>query len=168
MCTIVSRLDVTQIFCDVDDFCSTWEQWWQQVPQLPSIIGERRSKSRMHLSEVMTIVIAFHGSGYRTFKEFYTLQVLPGWGKAFPNLVSYTRFVELMPYRIERLCCRQGEELADSLIDNVVALWYETRKGNQADFGTQAKHKSSIHRVLGVFEQKLTNSGYLNDASTTL
>ncbi|MEH2227225.1 glutathione S-transferase family protein [Nostoc sp.] len=41
--------------------------------------------------------------------------------------------------RIERLCCRQGEELADSLIDNVVGLWYETRKGNQADFGTQAK-----------------------------
>ncbi|MFS0519001.1 glutathione S-transferase family protein [Nostoc sp. UIC 10607] len=63
--------------------------------------------------------------------------------------------------RIERLYCRQGEELADSLIDNVVALWYETRKGNQADFGTQAKYQSSINRLLGVFEQKLTNSAYL-------
>ncbi|MDZ8084372.1 MAG: glutathione S-transferase family protein [Nostoc sp. DedQUE12b] len=63
--------------------------------------------------------------------------------------------------RIERLCCRQGEELADSLIDNVVALWYETRKGNQADFATQAKYQSSIDRILGVFEQKLTNSAYL-------
>jgi hypothetical protein len=76
----------------------------EQVPQLPSMTGERRSKSRMHLSEVMTIAlakltegIAFHGSGYRTFKEFYTLYVLPGWHHAFPNLVSYTRFVELMP-----------------------------------------------------------------------
>jgi hypothetical protein len=36
----------------------------------------------MSLSEVMTIVIAFHGSGYRTFKEFYTLQVRPHWQKA--------------------------------------------------------------------------------------
>ncbi|MEJ6484783.1 glutathione S-transferase family protein [Nostoc punctiforme UO1] len=63
--------------------------------------------------------------------------------------------------RIERLCCRQGEELADSLIDNIVALWYETRKGNQADFATQAKYQSSINRLLGVFEQKLTNSAYL-------
>jgi hypothetical protein len=44
----------------------------------------------------MTIVIAVHGSGFRTFKEFYTLQVLPHWKKAFPNLVSYNRFVELM------------------------------------------------------------------------
>ncbi|MEH2213183.1 glutathione S-transferase family protein [Nostoc sp.] len=63
--------------------------------------------------------------------------------------------------RIERLCCCQGEELADSLIDNVVGLWYETRKGNQADFGTQAKYQSSINRLLGVFEQKLTKSAYL-------
>ena len=63
--------------------------------------------------------------------------------------------------RIERLCCRQGEELADNLIDNVVGLWYETRKGNQADVGTQAKYQSSINRVLGVFEQKLTVSAYL-------
>src|SRR5689334_8125596 len=44
---------------------------------------------------------------------------------------------------IERWCCRQGEELADSLIDNVVGLWYETRKGNQADFDTQTKYQSS-------------------------
>ncbi|YAG15418.1 hypothetical protein NSTC745_04782 [Nostoc sp. DSM 114161] len=97
MSTIVSRLDVTQIFCDVDDLCSSWERMWEQIPQVPSMTGERRSTSRMHLSEVMTIANAFHGSGYRTFKEFYTLHVLPGWHNAFPNLVSYTRFVELMP-----------------------------------------------------------------------
>lgn len=122
MSTIVSRLDVTQIFCDVDDFCKLWEQWWQQMPQLPSMGGERRSQSRMQLSEVMTIVIAFHGSGYRTFKEFYTLQVLPGWKKAFPNLVSYTRFVELMPWCLMLLCCflhtRTGEITGISFIDS--------------------------------------------------
>lgn len=120
--SIVSRLDVTQIFCDVDDFCSSWERLWQQVPQLPSMTEERRSKSRMHLSEVMTIAIAFHGSGYRTFKEFYTLQVLPSWGHAFPNLVSYTRFVELMPWCLMLLCCflqsRRGEITGISFIDS--------------------------------------------------
>ncbi len=58
-----------------------------------------------HACEVMTIVIAFHGSGFRTFKEFYTLQVLPHWKKAFPNLVSYNRFVELMPWSLMLLCC---------------------------------------------------------------
>ncbi|MEH2204723.1 MAG: hypothetical protein V7K53_11680 [Nostoc sp.] len=97
-----SQKNAAQIFCDVDDFCNQWENLWQQVRQLPSIKGERRSKSKMHLlemhlSEVMTIAIAFHGSGYKTFKEFYTLHVLSSWCGAFPNLVSYTRFVELMP-----------------------------------------------------------------------
>lgn len=122
MSTIVSRLDITEIFCDVDDFCQQWENLWQQVPQLPSTTGERRSTSRMHLSEVMTIVIAFHGSGYKTFKEFYTLDVLTSWHEAFPNLVSYTRFVELMPWCLMLLCCflhtRTGEITGISFIDS--------------------------------------------------
>ena len=67
--------------------------------------GERRSQSRMRLREVMTIAIAFHGSGFRTFKKFYTLCVLPHWSKAFPSLVSYTRFVELMPWGLMLVCC---------------------------------------------------------------
>ena len=86
--TIVSRLDVTAIFCDVDDFCQRFKQAWSQQPQLPSLSAEKQHGSRLGLSEVMTIVIAFHGSGMRTFKDFYTLTVLPYWGKAFPNLVS--------------------------------------------------------------------------------
>ena len=72
-----SRLDLTEIFCDVDDFYCSFEQYCRSIPQLSAVTGEKRCRSRMSLSEVMTIVIAFHGSGYRTFKEFYTLQVLP-------------------------------------------------------------------------------------------
>lgn len=119
---IVSRLDVTQIFCDVDDFCQQFERHCQQYPQLPSILREKRSRSRMSLSEVMTIVIAFHGSGFRTFKDFYTLCVVPHWHKAFPHLVSYNRFVELMPWTLMLLCCflhtRQGEITGISFIDS--------------------------------------------------
>ncbi len=91
MDSIVSRLDLTQIFCDVDDFCQQFERLWQQQPQLPSMLGEKRSRSQMQLSEIMTIVIAFHGSGARTFKDFYRLTVQPYWRKAFPHLVSYNR-----------------------------------------------------------------------------
>lgn len=122
MDTIVSHLDITQIFCDVDDFCQQFEWLWQQHAQLPSILGEKRSRSRMHLSEVMAIVIAFHGSGFRTFKDFYTLQVLPYWSSAFPQLVSYNRFVELMPWSLMLLCCylstRLGEQTGISFIDS--------------------------------------------------
>jgi hypothetical protein len=48
------------------------------------------------MSEVMTIVIAFHHSGYRTFKDFYLKHVCKYWRSEFPGLVSYSRFVELM------------------------------------------------------------------------
>ncbi len=119
---IGSHLDVTQIFWDVDDFCQQFERLWQQQPQLPSMLKEKRSRSRLHLSEVMTIVIAFDGSGYRTFKDFYTLQVLPHWRGAFPRLVSYNRFVELMPWSLMLLCCylysRLGEMTGISVIDS--------------------------------------------------
>ena len=74
---MTSRLDITQIFWDVDDFCNQWSRLWRKQKQLPSMPNEKRCRSRMSLSEVMTIVIAFHGSGFRTFEEFYTLQVLP-------------------------------------------------------------------------------------------
>ncbi len=123
MSQIVSRLDITSIFCDVDDFCQFFERQWKQQPQLPSMPGERRFRSRMSLSEIMTIAIAFHGSGFRIFKEFYTLCVLPHWHKAFPNLVSYTRFVELMPWCLMLLCCflhtRKGEVTGISFVDSI-------------------------------------------------
>jgi hypothetical protein len=74
---MISHLDLTQIFCEVDDLCQGFERQWQQQAQLPETRGIRPSRTRMCLSEVMTIVIGFHGSRYRTFKDFYTLQVLP-------------------------------------------------------------------------------------------
>ena len=43
----------------------------------------------------MTLLIAFHQSGYRTFKHFYERHVCVYWRAEFPNLVSYSRFVQL-------------------------------------------------------------------------
>lgn len=44
----------------------------------------------------MTIVIHFHQSGYRDFKNYYTKQVQVHLRSEFPHLVSYSRFVTLM------------------------------------------------------------------------
>ena len=72
---------------------------------LPEVSGQKLPKSRLTLSEIMTILIGFHGSRYRTFKDFYNRQVIPGWSKALPNLVSYNRLVELMSRALLGLCC---------------------------------------------------------------
>lgn len=119
---INNHLDITEIFCQVDDFYQTFEYHYQQQPLLMGTQQPRVYRSRMSLSEVMTLVIAFHGSRFRTFKDFYTLQVIPHWRSAFPRLVSYNRFVELMPWSLLLLCCflhtRRGEITSISFIDS--------------------------------------------------
>lgn len=45
----------------------------------------------------MTILILFQQSGYRTFKGFYTNYVQTQLRAEFPQLVSFTRFVALIP-----------------------------------------------------------------------
>lgn len=57
-------------------------------------------RTRMALSEIMTILIMFHLSGYRTFKWYYQKHVMQHQKKDFPNLVSYNRFVEIMKYAL--------------------------------------------------------------------
>lgn len=114
--------DLTTIFCEVDDFIHFLEKALLKLPQLP-VTGEKKiGRSRLSLSEVITIVIAFQLSRYRTFKDFYDLLVLISWRSAFPGLVSYTRFVELMPLCIMPLCCflhiRRGENTGISFIDS--------------------------------------------------
>jgi len=49
------------------------------------------------ICEVMMIIVWFQQSGYRTFKDYYLKEVYQHLRDEFPNLVSYTRFVELMP-----------------------------------------------------------------------
>ena len=83
---------LTTIFYHIDDFCKVFESEMKKH-LLSSKKGNRRG--RMTLSDIMTITVYFHHSGYRTFKDYYTKHVSFILSKAFNNLVSYNRFVEL-------------------------------------------------------------------------
>jgi hypothetical protein len=52
----------------------------------------------------MTILILFHQSHYRDFKAFYLQHVQVHLCREFPGLVSYTRFIELIPSVLLPLC----------------------------------------------------------------
>ena len=60
----------------------------------------------------MTIIIHFHQSNYRNFKAYYTEHVMIHLRSEFPNLVSYNRFVELMPDAFLPLCAYLCTRLA--------------------------------------------------------
>ena len=92
-------MSVTELFCHVDDF------WKQQSAHSPSQrVGQRRRTRQLCESEIMTLLILFHQSHYRTFKAFYTEYVCMHLRAEFPGLVSYTRFVEYMPTVLLPLC----------------------------------------------------------------
>ncbi len=84
------------LFCQVDDFCQQFDPQWQQH-LLSSGVQQRQRQRELCNSEIMTILIAFHVQGYRTFKTFYTQHVCIYWRRAFPGLVSYHRFIEWLP-----------------------------------------------------------------------
>jgi hypothetical protein len=83
--------DLTAIFVNFDDFCLQFKQTLDN-----KLIGPE-SHSSLSISEVGTILIAFHLSDYRHFKHFYLQYVCKHLHREFPQLVSYNRFLELIP-----------------------------------------------------------------------
>jgi len=97
-------MDILPLFCDIDDFCSVFEPAWRRR-LLTSGKCRRHKPGALALSEVMTILVLFHASGYRDFKTFYTRHVAEHLGRDFPRLVSYGRFVELQREALVPLWC---------------------------------------------------------------
>jgi hypothetical protein len=96
-------MDIVTLFCNVDDFCKENDEI-----VLPRRLKRsklmRNRKRKLIASEVMTILILFHSSDYRTFKHYYLNYVSSELRQYFPNLVSYNRFIELTSTVLEYLC----------------------------------------------------------------
>ena len=109
------------LFCAVDDFCKVFIPLWNMTLIQHGII-KRVREPQLSISEMMTIIIHFHQSHYRDFKTYYIEYVCEHLGDEFPNLVSYNRFIELMPRTLLPLCCylnsRKGESSGISFIDS--------------------------------------------------
>lgn len=111
-----------ELFCDVDDFCQAFLPIWQNQLIANGKIKRQRARS-LTVSEIMTILIAFHQSHYRNFKAYYVEKVLSQWRSEFPGLVSYTRFVEyipsvLVPLAVYLHTCCLGDCTGISFVDS--------------------------------------------------
>ena len=110
-----------QVFCDIDDFCLWFVPVWESRMLPPADRKLRRRESHLCLSEVMTILVVFHQSNYRTFKHFYQEYVEVVLHDEFPSLVSYNRFIELVPGTFVPLCAylqsRKGEVTGIAFVD---------------------------------------------------
>ena len=89
-------MDFTATYVDVDDF---WQLFQTSYEQRLIADGhrQRRRAATLSVSEIMTILIVFQTSHFRTFKHFY-LYLLHERRCDFPNLISYNRFVRWMAH----------------------------------------------------------------------
>lgn len=148
-------MDLTALFCDVDDFV---KQNTSLLPKKLSSEEKRGYKPRtrkLSCSEVMTICIAFHQSGYRNFKAFYFSYVIPHLSGQFRTLVSYNRFVELMSDNMELLSAYLlslfGEVTGISYIDSTPIQVCKPKRmsRNKVFAGIGKKAKSTIGWFFG-------------------
>ena len=85
-------MDLTTIFYYLDEYCKGFEEKTGDY-MLSSGAHKRIRKIRLSLSEIMTISVYYHASGFKTFKDYYTKseEIRSG----FPQMTSYNRFIEL-------------------------------------------------------------------------
>jgi hypothetical protein len=110
---------ITEIFCIVDEFCKEYDQ----VVDKHLLGNPAKRPLVMSKSEIITIMITFQLSGFRTFKHFYLFYLQKHMQKEFPKTVSYNRFTELMQQNLMPLtlflktCCL-GKCTGISFIDS--------------------------------------------------
>lgn len=110
---------VNDIFCLVDEFCKDFDR------STSGFLLGRASKRPpvMSKSEVISICLLFHLSGFRCFKHFYMFYLQKHMKSEFPRTVSYNRFVELsqsvlMPMTIFLKTCCLGRCSGISFVDS--------------------------------------------------
>lgn len=89
---MIKQINLLELFCYIDDFCKAFEPKWHC-----NMIGKKVFKCDLSMSEVLTILIVFQFSGFKTFKYFYGFLQL-NHKNDFPKLLSYGRFIEIERY----------------------------------------------------------------------
>jgi Transposase DDE domain len=142
------------MFCDIDDFCNWYEPLYTQR-LLQDSQRQRIRQGQLCLSELMTIIVYFHASHYRDFKHYYTDYVAVHLRPYFPHLVSYSRFVELMPRTLVPLCgylhTRRGRCTGITFVDSTpLAVCHNKRSTRHKVFADWASRgKSSMGWYFG-------------------
>ena len=111
----------------------------------------------------MTILIHFHQSHGRDFKASYRQHVREQLSREFPALVSYTRFVELIPSALPAMCLylrvRFGQGTGIAFVDSTpLPVCHNQRIGRHRVFAEMAtRGKSSLGWFYGFKLHQIVN-----------
>jgi len=142
------------LFCFVDEFCKEFMPEWEKY-LISRGLKKRRTPCRLSTSEIMTILIYFHQCRFRDFKTYYTRYVSFHLRSAFPELISYSRFVTLMKSVLIPLCLFMqsltGEKTGIYFVDSMVLKACHIKRESQHRVfkGMAKKAKSTIGWFFG-------------------
>lgn len=93
MTELINEKKLIEIFISCDDFDKMYEKWLKT-----HTIGLKVTTRKPDLSdsEIMTILIFYHWSGYKNFQYYYEQLVEKTLVEYFPKIPTYHRFVELI------------------------------------------------------------------------
>lgn len=87
----VSETLLVAIYVEVDDLLKAFE-WWSKEKVFVRLYYPTRTPN-LSPSEIATIVIAYHFSGYKCFEYYYKECILKSYLGCFPKAPSYQRFI---------------------------------------------------------------------------
>jgi len=91
MTAVLNTTKLLEIFISCDDFTKKLSQY-----QLENNFETEKNTEMMSESEMMSIVIFYHHSGFKCFKYYYECVIQKVLKSYFPRTYSYSRFVNLM------------------------------------------------------------------------
>lgn len=94
---VIDTRKVVEVFCFIDDFCQEVKQYLATHP-LPQGLQSRATigrKASLSESEVLTILVLYHLSGFKCFMYYYERLVLGELRSYFPLACSYPQFLAL-------------------------------------------------------------------------
>ena len=147
---MISIDKITEIFYDIDEFCKVFEPVYTQR-LIEDGKKHRKRASRMSMSEILTIMVIYQHSGFKTFKHFYIFYLQKHMTSEFPVTVSYNRFTELMqanmlPLVLFMKTCCFGKCTGISFIDSTPLRVCKNKriKTNKVFAGIAATGKSTM------------------------
>lgn len=154
-----------QIFIDVDDFIKALDSF-KRERRLASGFVRPGPKRAMFESEVLSILIFYHYSGYKCFQYYYEALILRDLRSFFPKAVSYTRFVASMGdvakhlYLFAQLRCAMSERGAIYFADSKKLPVCDNRRipSNKVFKDVAGRGKSSTGWFYGLKAHLLVNN----------
>src|SRR5690348_273800 len=143
---------LVEVFCAMDDFCKAFQLQWA-AHQLDGGYQPRGPKPGLADSEIITLLLVLHSSGFKYLKNFYNSPMGQVLRRYFPGMPCYERFVMLEKRVFVPLMCfmfsRTGRKTGIYYIDSTaLAVCHNRRIGRHQAFAGLAARQDQHGLVL--------------------